>query len=1026
MADRTVRTIYEAQVSGAEASLRSLAGKATAAAKTADDLTNSLKRAGDVKVSPTIDADIKAAEANVRTLTNRLKQLEAQPNSAKIDADIKRFEGKAENAKRTLDMLARMDATPKVDADTRKAIAQLEDARARIKALESMRAEVVAVADVDKARADLDRAQAQLKALQGAKATMVVTADADLTTLEKAKAEAKALDGTKAEIHVSVDADKVKGQLSGMAKAAEAEGDKSGISAGKALIDGVNSTPIVGAVVGILGAAGIAGVAAFKQALQVDLREDLFGAKTGMDEKTARKYGSAAAGAYANAWGETVEANMAAAEAARANQLIFDTDTQANIQKGIQQLQALAELTGGDVTETAEAAGNMIKNGLAKNATEAYDLMAVGIQQGLNRSDDMLDTLREYSPMFASIGLSGKDAMGLIAQAMDDGARNTDFVADALKEFSIRAQDGAESTIEAYQMLGLNAEEMGQKMAAGGDGAREGLDQVLDGLRAIEDPMARNAAGVALFGTKWEDLGNGSSVLAMNLDELGEAWDNTGNAAQEAMDRMQDNNATKVEQAWRGIKGALEEIGGVLASSLSPYIQSFTDYISANRAEVMQWVADFGNGLFELIKGAIEFGAKMIEMGGTAATIFGGIVEWAGRAAVAYGSLTGNQDMVQMGADMLAASEDMKTFGQTAEQVADQYKDNMIESVDATQEKFNEWSGGAIMQAKLSDAVTAMWARMDEFSAHVDASGGTVSINGNPVGAETALTMLETAINESDGTVTINGQKYPAEEALNGLMAQIDASGGVVEIDANKAPAEGQLNTLTGGINATVGTMGIDANDAMAEQKRELMRLRMDGTLGVMSLDANDRPAEGVRNSTLGRINSSTGTIGIKGDDTDAKTKIDNVTRPRTAFVTINAAVTGLTSKLKSFFGLAHGGLVNPMGPTRVRGLAAGGYVPGPTPLPGKDNVLWPLAHGGQVLSQPLAGGEFVMNPVSTAMWGPMLEWMNKGGRPSDISAPAGGNVAGEVAAALTGWYVEIHENDRGFAGRLRRVQGMR
>lgn len=962
MADRTVRTIYEAQVSGAEASLRSLAGKATAAAKTADDLTTSLRRAGNLKVSPTIDADIKSAEANVRTLTSRLKQLEAQPNSAKIDADIKRFESKAEDAQRTLDMLSRMEVTPKVLADTAKAKAQLDEARAKLKALEGMRAEVVAVADVDKARADLDRAQAQLKALHGAKAEMVVT----------------------------VDSGKVKSSLAGMSKATADEGDKAGISAGKAIIDGLNSTPIVGAVVGILGGAGIAGVAAFKQALQVDAREDLFGAQSGLDENTARKYGSAASAAYANAWGETVEDNMAAAKAARENMLIFDTETQADIQRGIEQLQAVAKITGGDVTEAAEAAGNMIKNNLAGTATEAYDLMVKGMQQGLNRSDDLLDTLREYSPMFASIGLSGQDAMALMSQAMEDGARNTDFVADALKEFSIRAQDGSKTTVEAYQMLGLSAEEMGQKMASGGDGAREGLAQVLNGLRAIEDPMARNAAGVALFGTKWEDLGNGSSVLAMNLDDLGEAWTNVGDASQVAMDRMQDNNATRIEQAWRGIQSAVEEIVGLFATSLGPHIQQVTDYISNNRAEVMQWATDFGNGLFELIKGAIEFGAKVVEMGGTAAGAFASIIEWAGKTTVAFGLLTGNQEMAQMGLDLVNAAEDMRLFGETAETAAAQYKYRMLESVDATQAKFNEWSGGAVMQAKLSDAVTAMWARVDEFSAHVNSSGGTVNINGTSVGAETALSMLETAINQSNGTVTINGQTYPADEALNGLMTQVNATGGQVTIDANKAPADEKTQAAKANVDNTVGIMGLDANEAMAERKRELMRLRMDGSVGVMKLDADDRPADVVRSSTLGKINSSSGTISIKGEDSDARTKLNSVTQPRSVSVTINAAVTGLTSKLKSFFGLAHGGLVNPMGPTRMHGLAAGGYVPGPAPLPGKDNVLWPLARGGQVLSQPLAGGEFVMNPVSTAMWGPVLEWMNKGGQPSDMQVQQG------------------------------------
>lgn len=959
MADRTIRTIYEAQVSGAEASLRSLAGKATAAAKTADDLSNSLKRAGNLTVSPTIDTDIKQAEAKVKTLTNQLKRLEAQPNSAKIDADIKRFETKAEDAQRTLQMLSRMEVTPKVLAETSKARAQLDEARAKVKALEGMRAEVVAVADVTQAKADLEKAQAQLKALQGAKAEMVLT----------------------------VDAQKASGALSGMKKAASSAGQDSGVSAGKALIDGFNSTPIIGAVVGLLGAAGIAGVAAFKQGLQVDAREDLFGAKTGMDEATARKYGSAAAGAYAKAWGETIESNMAAAEAARANQLIFDTDTQANIQKGIQQLQALAEITGGDVTETAEAAGNMIKNGLARNATEAYDLMAVGIQQGLNRSDDLLDTLREYSPMFASIGLSGQDAMGLMSQAMADGARNTDFVADAIKEFSIRAQDGAKTTVEAYEALGLNAEEMGQKMAAGGEGAREGLGQVLDGLRSIEDPMARNAAGVALFGTKWEDLGNGSSVLAMNLGELGTAWDDTGNAAENAMQRMQDNNATKIEQAWRGIKSALEEITGVLASALSPHIQELTDYISTNRAEVMTWARDFGNGLFELIKGSIEFAAKLVEMGGTSAQVFSSILEWAGKAALAFGALTRNEDMTKMGADMISAAEDMKLFGQTAEETAAQYRDRMIESVEATQAKFNDWSGGAIMQAKLSDAVTAMWGRIDEFTAHVDAAGGTVTINGETTGAEAALTALESAINESDGTVTINGQKYPAEEALTGLMEQINASGGQVSIEANKTPAEAENQALLAGINASTGTVTIDGNPQPSFFQKDKIIAAINASRGTLAIDADNAPADAVRESTLGRINASSGTVSIKGEDSDAKAKLDALSRPRTAALTISAAVTGLNEKIRSFFGLAHGGLVNPLGPTRTRGLAAGGYVPGPTPLPGKDNVLWPLAHGGQVLHQPLAGGEFVMNPVSTAMWGPVLEWMNKGGRPSDIQA---------------------------------------
>lgn len=1028
MADRTIRTIYEAKVSGAEQALRSLSGKAETAARTADSLAASLRRAGEVKVNPKIDADIKAAESNVRSLTSTLKRLESQPSSAKIDADIKKFETKADDAQRTLTMLSRMDATPKVEADTKKAQAQLEDAQAKVKALQGMRAEVVAVADIEQARAELDKAQSQLKALQGAKAQMQLMVDADMGALDRARSEVKSFDGTKAQVQVAVDSAEVSGALKGVSSAARAEGQKAGDEAGEALIDGFKSTPIVGAVVGVLAAAGIAGVAAFKKGLEADLREDRFGALTGLDEKTSAKYGRAAGEAYANAWGDSLQDNMDAAKIARENFLIFDDDTQADIQRGIEQLQAVADLTGGDLQMTARAAGNMIKNGLAGSATEAYDMMVKGIQNNLNYSDDFLDTLEEYSPMFASLGLSGVESMALLDQAMQDGARSTDFAADAIKEFSIRAQDGSKTTAEAYEAMGFNAEEMSAKMAAGGESAREGFKEILKGLQAIEDPMARNSAGVALFGTKWEDLGNGANLVSLDLDNLGASWENVGSASEQAMKRMSDNNATAIEGAWRSLQTTFEQIAGALATAVGPELQRISEYVSNNRGEVMQWAVDTVHGLFDMARAAIDFGATMIEMSGTVAGGMAGIVEAIAGVMQTIALATGDAALLKASLDMSDTAQGMRDWASTSGEAADAFRSSMTSAVDDTEAKFDEWAGPAVLQAKLGDATTAMYGQLDEFSAYIDTVGGTVTINGATVNAEQALDMLVNAVNESDGTVTINGEKYPAEEALAGLKAQIDSSSGIVTIDGNNALADAALGATIGSINTSVGTMAIDANAQAADQKREMARQLADSTTGVMKIDANDQPAESVRSSTLGRINSSTGTLGIKGDDSDARGKLEDLTRPRFGSVSISATVSGLTGKLRSFFGLAHGGLVDPLGPRVTRGLAAGGYVPGPTPLPGTDNVLWPLARGGQVLSQPLAGGEFVMNPVSTAMWGPMLEWMNKGGKPADIKTQVSdaGTIASAVSSALSGWEVQVIENDRGFAARMKRVGAIR
>jgi len=100
--------------------------------------------------------------------------------------------------------------------------------------------------------------------------------------------------------------------------------------------------------------------------------------------------------------------------------------------------------------------------------------------------------------------------------------------------------------------------------------------------------------------------------------------------------------------------------------------------------------------------------------------------------------------------------------------------------------------------------------------------------------------------------------------------------------------------------------------------------------------------------------------------------------------------------------GRADGGFI---GGGSLPGRAAGGFVNAPRTLPGRDNLLWPLARGGQVLSQPLAGGEFVVNARDAQRNRHLLEYMNRGGT---FSAPASGGgvdtaaIADAVASAIT------------------------
>lgn len=112
-----------------------------------------------------------------------------------------------------------------------------------------------------------------------------------------------------------------------------------------------------------------------------------------------------------------------------------------------------------DISESARAASALMKN-FNISAEEAYGLIATGAQNGADKNGDLLDTLNEYSAQFAALGLSADQFMGSLVEGADAGLFSIDKVADAVKEFNIRAKDGSDSSAEAFKGLGLNSDKM--------------------------------------------------------------------------------------------------------------------------------------------------------------------------------------------------------------------------------------------------------------------------------------------------------------------------------------------------------------------------------------------------------------------------------------------------------------------------------------------------------------------------------------------------------------------------------------
>lgn len=229
-----------------------------------------------------------------------------------------------------------------------------------------------------------------------------------------------------------------------------------------------------------------------------------------------------------------------------------------------------------DIAESTRAAKALMMN-FGISGEKAMGLIAKGAQNGLDYSGEMIDTINEYSVQFAKVGLDAEDMFSIMQSGADGTAWNLDKVGDAVKEFSIRSIDGSKTTIAGFKAIGVDADEMMQTFAKGGDAANEAFYDILDGLLAIEDPVARDAAGVNLFGTQWEDLGV-EAVRAL-ADTRNATYDTTG--VLENLNAVKYNN---IDDAIRGVKRTIETslmpAGDALSDKfmeLAPKIQSMVE-----------------------------------------------------------------------------------------------------------------------------------------------------------------------------------------------------------------------------------------------------------------------------------------------------------------------------------------------------------------------------------------------------------------------------------------------------------------
>lgn len=331
-------------------------------------------------------------------------------------------------------------------------------------------------------------------------------------------------------------------------------------------ITGKSAKAIGAAAVGVGTAAVAAGGYAVNLANDVDKAMNSFAASTGTAKSEIDGYQDVLEKIYANNYGEDFQ--DIADSMALVNKNLGDLSDE-QLQTVTESAFALRDTFEYDIAESTRAAKAMMDN-FGVSGDEAMSMIAAGAQNGLDYSGELIDSISEYSTQFAKVGLDADDMFKIFEKGAESGAWNLDKVGDAVKEFSIRAIDGSDSTAAGFTAIGLNADEMAAKFGQGGETAKKAFNDTLKALSSIEDPLEKDAAGVALFGTMWEDLGP-EAVEALADIEDG-AYD-TGDALDGIKEVKYDDLGSMFEGLKRSVEMLVLPLGEMLIPVLSELIE---------------------------------------------------------------------------------------------------------------------------------------------------------------------------------------------------------------------------------------------------------------------------------------------------------------------------------------------------------------------------------------------------------------------------------------------------------------------
>lgn len=287
---------------------------------------------------------------------------------------------------------------------------------------------------------------------------------------------------------------------------------------------------------------------------------------------------------------------------------------------------AMRDVFDMDLSETIRGVDGLVKN-MGVTSEEAFDLMAAGAQNGLNKSGELGDNIAEYSQLWGQAGFSAKEMFAIVDNGLQSGAYNLDKVNDFVKEFSISLADGRiEENMDSFSD---GTKSLFYQWKAGKATTKDVFYSVINDLSKAENQQQ----ALTLASNTWSALGEDNAMKVItSLDQVNHTFDNVKGTMEEINEVKYDTLEARFQQLGKKFQTKVavpivEEALPLMEEGLDLVIDHMDDFIT--------------------VLGGVGAGVAVFKTGTKAIALYESVTKAAAVAQAAYTTTTEGATVAQ-------------------------------------------------------------------------------------------------------------------------------------------------------------------------------------------------------------------------------------------------------------------------------------------------------------------------------------------------------------------------------------------